>query len=308
MLDWTDRHCRSFHRLLSRRARLYSEMLTTGAILHGNRQQLLGFDPAEHPVALQLGGSDPRELAKAARIGEAFGYDEINLNLGCPSDRVQAGRFGACLMLEPRLVAEAIRAMRDAVQIEVTVKHRIGVDAVDSEEALLDFVGTLAEAGCRTFIVHARKAWLKGLSPKENREIPPLDPGRVRRLKASFPELNIVINGGILTLDEAEQHLSTLDGVMLGRAAYHNPWLLAEVDAKLFGERNPVQQRHEAMAALLPYIKNHLARGGRLHHISRHILGLYQGQPGARAWRRALGASGLGLTELLKAQEAIERL
>lgn len=307
MLDWTDRHCRYFHRLLTRKARLYSEMLTTGAILHGDRQRLLGFDPVEHPLALQLGGSDPRALAEAARIGAAWGYDEINLNLGCPSDRVQAGRFGACLMLEPRLVAEAIRAMRDAVQVEVTAKHRIGVDEVDSDAALVDFVGTLAEAGCRTFIVHARKAWLKGLSPKENREVPPLEPERVRRLKALFPRLTIIINGGILDLDEAECHLQHLDGVMLGRAVYHNPWLLAEVDSRLFGECNPIQQRHEVMAALLPYIKSHLTRGGRLQHISRHILGLYQGQPGARAWRRALSAPGIGFDELLQAQEMIER-
>lgn len=306
MLDWTDRHCRFFHRLMSHKARLYTEMLTTGAIIHGDRPRLLDFDATEHPIALQLGGSNPAELAQAAKIGEAWGYDEINLNLGCPSDRVQAGRFGACLMLEPRLVADSIKAMRDAVAIEISAKHRIGVDAQDSEQQLHDFVGTLAEAGCKTFIVHARKAWLKGLSPKENREIPPLDHGMVYRLKRAFPALNIILNGGIQSLDEAKDHLQYTDGVMLGRAAYHNPWLLAEVDARLFGTANPAQQRHEVMAALLPYMKQHLAQGGRLNHISRHILGLYQGQPGARRWRQRLSTPGLSLDTLLQAQMLIQ--
>lgn len=307
MLDWTDRHCRYFHRLLSRKARLYTEMLTTGAVIHGDRARLLDFDPSEQPLALQLGGSDPKELAEAARIGQAFGYAEINLNLGCPSDRVQAGRFGACLMLESGLVAEGIRAMREAVSIEVTVKHRLGVDEQDSEEQLQDFVGTLAEAGCITFIVHARKAWLKGLSPKENREIPPLDYGRVLRLKTAFPELRIIINGGIQSLDEAEPLLETLDGVMLGRAAYHNPWLLAEVDGRLFGDPNPLASCHEAMAAMLPYLERHLASGGRPNQVLRHILGLYLGQPGARRWRQALSTPGISLEDVVRAQALVQK-
>lgn len=305
MLDWSDRHCRYFHRLLSRKARLYSEMLTTGAVIHGDRARLLDFDPSEQPLALQLGGSDPKELAQAARIGQSFGYSEINLNLGCPSDRVQAGRFGACLMLEPQLVAEAIKAMRDAVEIEVTVKHRLGVDEQDSEQQLQDFVDSLADAGCRTFIVHARKAWLQGLSPKENREVPPLDYERVKRLKVAFPKLNIIINGGIQSLDEAESLLESLDGVMLGRAAYHNPWLLAGVDGHLFGEPNPFKQRHEVMAAMLPYLQRHLANGGRLNQVLRHILGLYLGQPGARRWRQALATPGIGLDDVIRAQALV---
>jgi tRNA-dihydrouridine synthase A len=305
MLDWTDRHCRYFHRLLSRKARLYSEMLTTGAVIHGDRARLLDFDPSEQPLALQLGGSDPKELAQAARIGQSFGYSEINLNLGCPSDRVQAGRFGACLMLEPQLVAEAIKAMRDAVEIEVTVKHRLGVDEQDSEQQLQDFVDSLADAGCRTFIVHARKAWLQGLSPKENREVPPLDYERVKRLKVAFPKLNIIINGGIQNLDEAGPLLESLDGVMLGRAAYHNPWLLAEVDGRLFGEPDPFKQRHEVMAAMLPYLQRHLANGGRLNQVLRHILGLYLGQPGARRWRQALATPGIGLDDVIRAQALV---
>lgn len=281
-------------------------MLTTGAVIHGDRARLLAFDPSEYPLALQLGGSDARELAQAARIGESFGYAEINLNLGCPSDRVQAGRFGACLMLEPALVAEAFGAMKEAVDIEVTVKHRLGVDDQDSEAFLQDFVGTLAEAGCRTFIVHARKAWLKGLSPKENREVPPLDYARVLRLKAFFPELKIIINGGIQSLDEAGPLLEHLDGVMLGRAAYHNPWLLAEVDSRLFGVPNPLSTRHEAMAALLPYLQRHLAGGGRLNQVLRHILGLYLGQPGARRWRQLLSTPGIGLEDVIRAQRLVQ--
>ena len=288
MMDWTDRHCRFFHRLLSARARLYTEMVTADAILHGDRDRLLGFSPEEHPVALQLGGSDRGRLAEAAAIGEGYGYDEINLNVGCPSDRVQEGRFGACLMAEPALVGECIAAMRARVAVPVTVKCRIGIDAQDSEADLERFVSAVAAAGCRTFIVHARKAWLDGLSPKENREVPPLDYGRVYRLKAAHPELKIVVNGGIGSLDEAEDHLAKVDGVALGRAAYQNPYLLAEVDRRLFGATDVAPSRRAAIEALIPYAGKHLAAGGRLNNVARHILGLYHGRPRARAFRRHL--------------------
>jgi len=288
MMDWTDRHCRFFHRQLSKRALLYTEMITAEAVLHGNRDRLLGFSPEEHPVALQLGGSDPARLAEAAAIGEGYGYDEINLNVGCPSDRVQEGRFGACLMAEPNLVADCIAAMRQRVAVPVTVKCRIGIDDQDSEADLERFVTTVAAAGCRTFIVHARKAWLDGLSPKENREIPPLDYGRVYRLKAAHPELEIVLNGGIASLDEAEAHLDEVDGVVLGRAAYQNPFLLAEVDRRLFGAGTEPRSRREVIERLLPYAGQHVRAGGRLNNIARHILGLYHGQPRARAFRRCL--------------------
>ena len=292
MMDWTDRHCRLFHRLLTRQALLYTEMVTADAIRHGDRDRLLGFDPAEHPVALQLGGSDPVKLAEAARIGEGYGYDEINLNVGCPSDRVQDGRFGACLMAEPRLVADCVAAMRQAVAVPVTVKCRIGIDDQDSEAALEAFVTAVAAAGCRTFIVHARKAWLKGLSPRENREVPPLDYDRVRRLKRAHPELEIVLNGGIATLEDARRHLDDFDGVMLGRAAYQTPYLLASVDRMIFGADQSDPTRGEVMAGLEPHIARHLAAGGRLNSVLRHVHGLYHGQPGARAFRRVLAEKG----------------
>ena len=292
MMDWTDRHCRVFHRLLTRRARLYTEMLTTGAILHGDRQRLLGFDPSEHAVALQIGGSDPVALAEAARIGADFGYDEINLNVGCPSDRVQDGRFGACLMAEPRLVADCVAAMKRAVTIPVTVKCRIGIDDQDPELALDTLARAVVEAGADVLIVHARKAWLNGLSPKENRDIPPLDYDRVYRLKAALPKLPVVINGGIASVAEAKRHLAHVDGVMLGRAAYHDPWRLLEVDPELFGEAAPFVDMKAAIAALMPYAEAHLARGGRLHAIARHLVGAFHGVPGARAFRRHLAEHG----------------
>jgi len=294
MMDWTDRHCRVFHRLMTRRARLYTEMLTTGAIIHGDRQRLLGFDSSEHPVALQLGGSDPRDLAAAAVIGEDFGYDEINLNVGCPSDRVQDGRFGACLMAEPELVAEGVAAMKRAVRIPVTVKCRIGIDDQDPEVALDVLARHVVAAGSDALIVHARKAWLNGLSPKENRDIPPLDYDRVYRLKAKMPDVPVIINGGIASLDEAKQHLAHVDGVMLGRAAYHDPWRLLAVDSGLFGERPPHAAMKDVFEAMTPYIERELAQGVRLHSITRHFVGAFHGVPGARAFRRHLAENGVG--------------
>ena len=286
MMDWTDRHCRYFHRLLSPHARLYTEMVTSPAVVHGDRRRLLGFDPSEHPVALQLGGSDPAELAEAARIGEGFGYDEINLNVGCPSDRVQSGRFGACLMREPDLVAECFAAMRDAVSIPVTVKCRLGVDDQDPEADLDRFVDRVRAAGCTVFVVHARKAWLQGLSPKENRDIPPLDYARVYRLKQRLPELTIVLNGGLDAFDDCLAALAEVDGIMLGRTAYHEPYRLAELEHAVYATPLPV--REDVIAAMRPYVEVHLAASDRLQHISRHLLGLFQGLPGARAWRRHL--------------------
>jgi tRNA-dihydrouridine synthase A len=293
MMDWTDRHCRMFHRLMTRRARLYTEMLTIGAIIHGDRQRLLGFDPSEHPVALQLGGSDPRDLAIAARIGEDFGYDEINLNVGCPSDRVKDGRFGACLMAEPGLVAEGVQAMKRTVRIPVTVKCRIGIDDQDPEVALDGLARDVVAAGCDALIVHARKAWLNGLSPKENRDIPPLDYDRVYRLKAAMPDVPVIINGGIAGLDEAQQHLRHVDGVMLGRAAYHDPWRLLSVDSELFGESAPHATMKQVFEAMAPYIERQLAQGVRLHSITRHFVGAFHGVPGARAFRRHLAENGV---------------
>ena len=290
MMDRTDRHCRFFHRVLSRHARLYTEMLTAGAVIYGDRDRLLGFDPVEHPVALQLGGSEPAMLAEAARIGERFGYDEINLNCGCPSDRVKKGRFGASLMAEPELVGRCLAAMREAVSVPVTVKCRVGVDDQD-DGALERFARTVhALSGVTVFIVHARKAWLKGLSPKQNREVPPLRYELAFRLKAERPDLCIVLNGGVSGLDEAEALLAdgTVDGVMLGRAAYSDPWLLADADRRLFGAENPVETRHEAVDALLPYAGRLAADGIRLHALARHVHGLFQGCPGARAFRRHL--------------------
>jgi tRNA-dihydrouridine synthase A len=288
MLDWTDRYCRYFLRLISRHTQLYTEMVTTGAILYGERARFLDFDPLEHPVALQLGGSEPDDLARCARLGEQWGYDEINLNVGCPSDRVQSGRFGACLMLTPHTVADGVKAMRDAVDIEVTVKHRIGVDEQDSYEALCNFVGTVAEAGCTIFIVHARKAWLQGLSPKENREIPPLSYATVHRLKRDFPSLTFVINGGIASLAEVEEQLAHVDGVIIGREAYHNPWILAEADRRIFGDDVPSPERQEIIQRLLPFVDRALSDGVPLNRITRHILGLFHGCPGARRFRRVL--------------------
>jgi tRNA-dihydrouridine synthase A len=288
MMDWTDRHCRVFHRQLSRHALLYTEMVTAPAIIHGKRDRLLGFDPAEHPVALQLGGSDPAELAQAARIGADYGYDEINLNVGCPSDRVQAGRFGACLMAEPELVAECVAAMRAVVGVPVTVKCRIGIDEQDSEADFSRFVETVASAGCSTFIVHARKAWLNGLSPKANRDMPPLDYDRVHRLKVARPDLTIILNGGLRTLEEAAAHLPQLDGVMLGRAAYQNPGLLMSVDERFFGAPPQIVDSVTPILAMLPYIERQLAAGEKLSSMTRHMIGLAQGIPGARAFRRQL--------------------
>jgi tRNA-dihydrouridine synthase A len=293
MMDWTDRHCRVFHRLITRRARLYTEMLTTGAIIHGDRQRLLGFDASEHPVALQLGGSSPRDLATCARIGEDVGYDEINLNVGCPSDRVKDGRFGACLMAEPALVAAGVDAMKRAVRIPVTVKCRIGIDDQDPEIALDLLARGIVAAGADALIVHARKAWLSGLSPKENRDIPPLDYGRVYRLKASLPDVPVIINGGIASLAEAKQHLGHVDGVMLGRAAYQEPWRLLAADPELFGEAAPQATMKDVFESMMPYIESQLALGTRLHSITRHFVGAFHGVPGARAFRRHLAENGV---------------
>jgi tRNA-dihydrouridine synthase A len=287
MMDWTDRHCRYFHRLLTRRTRLYTEMVTTGALLHGNVPRHLAFDETEHPVALQLGGSEASELARCAKLGAQWGYDEINLNCGCPSERVQRGAFGACLMAEPRLVADCVKAMVDAVDVPVTVKHRIGVDKVESYDFVRDFVGTVAESGCTVFLVHARNAWLKGLSPKENREVPPLRYDLVHRLKRDFPRLTIAINGGITTDDVVQQQLRDVDGVMIGREAYHHPWWLARWDAQYYGDAASGLQREEVEARMVAYMEREQAREGTpWHTIARHMMGLYNGLPGARRWRQ----------------------
>jgi tRNA-dihydrouridine synthase A len=293
MMDWTDRHCRAFHRHLSRRARLYTEMVTASAVLHGDRERLLGFDGLEHPVAVQLGGSEPAELAEAARICGDFGYDEVNINVGCPSDRVQNGRFGACLMREPALVGDCVAAMKAAVRVPVTVKCRIGVDDQDPEQALDALADAVLAAGADALVVHARKAWLQGLSPKENRDIPPLDYGRVHRLKARLPGVPVSINGGIATLEGARAQLAHVDGAMLGRAAYQDPGLLLAVDPELFGEPAPAADPFEVLDAFEPYVAARLAEGTRLHSITRHMLGLFNGRPGARAWRRHLATEGV---------------
>ncbi len=311
MMDWTDRHCRFFHRGLTRHALLYTEMVTADAVIHGDRQRLLGLSsPEEHPVALQLGGSDPAKLAEAARIGADFGYDEVNLNVGCPSDRVQEGRFGACLMAEPELVARCVAAMGRAVSVPVTVKCRIGIDDQDTEEDFQRFIDSVAEAGCRTFIVHARKAWLQGLSPKENREIPPLDYERVYRLKTARPELTVIINGGIASLDAAAAHLQHVDGVMLGRAAYQDPYILADADGRFFDHSATAAARRDVLMRLVPYIERHIAHGGRLNNITRHVLGLYHGRPRGRLFRRILSEDGMrpgaGPEVLLKALAVAE--
>ena len=286
MMDWTDRHCRYFHRLLSPHARLYTEMVTSPAVIHGDRERLLGFDRSEHPLALQLGGADPRELAAAAHIAAQYGYDEINLNVGCPSDRVQSGRFGACLMREPALVAECFAAMQEAVSIPVTIKCRLGVDAQDEYLDLQHFIEAVSAKGCTVFVVHARKAWLKGLSPKENRDVPPLNYQRVYQLKRDFPQLTVIINGGIDTVVDVQNHLQHVDGAMLGRVAYHEPYRLAELELALYG--TPLPAREQVIGRMRPYIESHLDAGGKLQHISRHMLGLFQGLPGARRWRRHL--------------------
>ncbi len=291
-MDWTDRHCRFFWRLMTKHARLYTEMVTTGALLHGDVRRHLVFDGAEHPVALQLGGSDPAELAQCTRLGQDWGYDEINLNCGCPSDRVQNGRFGACLMAEASLVRDCVAAMVDVASVPITVKHRIGIDHQESYGELCDFVGTVADGGCQVFLVHARKAWLQGLSPKQNREIPPLNYEWVYQLKKDFPALTIVINGGIDSLEACQQHLQAVDGVMLGRAAYQRPWLLSQVDPLLFNEPSPVHRRHQVIDAYAAYIERMLARetehGLRLNHMTRHVLGLFQGEVGGKQFRRML--------------------
>jgi len=288
MMEWTDRHCRYFLRLISKRTFLYTEMVTAEAVLYGDRERVLGFDPAEHPLALQLGGSDADKLAQAAKIGADFGYDEINLNVGCPSDRVQSGRFGACLMAEPALVGACVAEMVASSGLPVTVKCRIGIDDQDAEESLDRFIDEVARAGCASFIVHARKAWLKGLSPKENRDVPPLDYGRVHRLKKRRHDLEIILNGGIESFAAAKAELAHVDGVMLGRAAYADPYLLAEVDGEIFGEERPVPSRLDVLDAFRPYVEDQLRRGVRLNAMMRHILGLFHGQPRARAFRRHL--------------------
>ncbi|TBX27873.1 tRNA-dihydrouridine synthase A [Roseovarius sp. JS7-11] len=290
MMDWTDRHCRYVHRLMSSHALLYTEMVTAPAVIHGDRDRLLGFSTPEHPVALQLGGSDPAQLADATRIAGDYGYDEVNLNVGCPSDRVQSGSFGAILMEQPRLVADCVAAMIAASPVEVTVKCRIGVDEQVPEQVLPDFLRIVSDAGVNRFTIHARKAWLQGLSPKENRDIPPLDYPLVHRMKADFPHLHLSINGGITTLDEAEEHLATgMDGVMIGRAAYHTPAdVLLEADQRIFGATTPPKTAHQVAEEMLPYIEAHLAAGGRLNQITRHMLGLFAGRPGARHWKRIL--------------------
>ena len=288
MMDCTDRHARYFLRLLSKHALLYTEMVTTGAVIHGDRDYLLGFDSREHPIALQLGGSDPNDLALCAQIGQDWGYDEINLNVGCPSDRVQSGRFGACLMAEPELVRDCVVTMREAVSIPVTVKTRIGIDEKDSYEELHQFVKIVAEGGCEVFIFHARKAWLQGLSPKENREIPPLKYDWVYRIKADFPHVHVSINGGVKTLDAVAEHLKHVDGVMVGREAYANPYMMAGLDRRFWSEEYDLPTRHQILDHYLPYIEKQLSQGRRLHQMTRHIVGLFQGVPGARAWRRHL--------------------
>lgn len=288
MMEWSDTHCRSFWRILTKKTVFYSEMVTTGALIHGDRKRFLDFNASEHPLALQLGGSDPKALAECARIAEDWGYDEVNLNCGCPSDRVQNNMIGACLMAEPQLVAECIASMQAAVKIPVTIKHRIGIDDMEDYAGLVNFVSTVADTGCKTFIVHARKAWLKGLSPKENREIPPLQYDKVAQLKKDYPDLEIIINGGITTLEQSLNLLNEVDGVMLGREIYHNPYLLAEVDQTIYGINTPIVTREQVIEAFMAYAEEQLHQGVRLNYMTRHILGLYQGMPGARRFRRVI--------------------
>ena len=303
MLDWTDRHCRFFHRLLTQHAVLYTEMVTSGAILYGNAERHLSFNDEEHPVALQLGGSEPEDMSRCAVIGQQYGYDEININVGCPSERVQRGAFGACLMAEPELIARCVSAMQREVDVPVTVKNRIGIDDQEDYAGLHHFVETVAASDCKTFIVHARKAWLKGLSPKQNREVPPLRYELVYRLKQDFPELEILINGGIKSLEDSKQHLEHVDGVMIGREAYQNPWMLSEVDQVIYGATSPAVERDEVIEALMTYVELQQEQGVWLNHMSRHVLGLFQGLPGARKWRRHISENahkpGAG-TEVIK--------
>lgn len=312
MMEWSTSDCRTFWRLLTKNAVLYSEMVTTGALLHGDKARFLDYNACEHPLALQLGGSNPKDLAECSKIAEDWGYDEVNLNCGCPSDRVQNGMIGACLMAEPELVAECIAAMQRAVKIPVTVKHRIGIDDMEDYEGLVKFVSTIAKTGCNTFIVHARKAWLKGLSPKENREVPPLQYDKVYQLKQDFPHLEIIINGGITTLEQSQQLLAHVDGVMLGREAYANPYLLAEVDQQIYGTSNPVISRNEVMIGFIAYCEEQLAKGTRLNHLTRHILGLYHGLPRARQFRRILSEQahkpGAGIEVLQQALEVLNEV
>lgn len=312
MMDWSDRHCRYFWRQLTRRAPLYTEMVTTGALIHGDRERFLFFRAEEHPVALQLGGSDPADLARCARWAQDFGYDEVNLNCGCPSDRVQSGAFGACLMAQPERVADGVAAMRDACDLPVTVKHRIGIDDMQHYENMLAFIDPVAKAGCGTFIVHARKAWLQGLSPKQNRDIPPLNYDWVYRLKRDFPTLEIIINGGIRDFEACSTHLAHVDGVMLGREAYQNPWLLSQVDSHFYGDSDPVTTPLAVVDRMLPYIDRELASGTALKHITRHMMGLFTGRPGARRFRRHLsenahrpGAEGRVLQEAVQAMQGV---
>ena len=311
MMDCTDRHDRYLLRLISRHTRLYTEMITTAALRHGDAARLLAYDPCEHPLAVQLGGSDPRELAECARVVAAQGYDEINLNVGCPSARVKAGRFGVCLMLEPALVARCVAVMVEATTLPVSVKTRIGVDRRDSQQALVDFVGTVAAGGCRTFIIHARKAWLDGLSAKENRTVPPLRYDRVRALKTNFPQLEIILNGGIQTLAEARAHLNAVDGVMIGRAAYRDPYLLAFADREIFGDNHPIPSRHDVIEQFFPYLERELANGARFNALARHTVGMFHGEPRARAWRRHLSEhghkAGAGVEVLQAALEKVPR-
>jgi tRNA-dihydrouridine synthase A len=304
MMDWTDRHCRKFHRLLTRHARLYTEMVTTGALIHGNQPRHLDFNREEHPLALQLGGSDANDLAVCAKLGEKWGYDEINLNCGCPSERVQRGSFGACLMAEPQLVADCVKAMVDAVSIPVTVKHRIGIDAREDYDFVRDFVGQVADAGCTVFIAHARIAILKGLSPKENREVPPLKYDYVYKLKRDFPHLKIVINGGIETAERTREHLLHVDGVMIGREAYHNPYWLASWDREFYGDDHDVPSREEVEETMIEYANQEVTKGSSRHAVMRHMVGLYKGLSGARAWRRKL--TGAGIERVAKILESAE--
>ncbi|RDH83013.1 MAG: tRNA dihydrouridine(20/20a) synthase DusA [endosymbiont of Galathealinum brachiosum] len=309
MLDWTDRHERFFLRLISQHTLLYTEMITTGALIHGDRSRHLDFNYEEHPVAIQLGGSDPVDLAECAKMSEDHGYDEINLNVGCPSNRVQSGMFGACLMAKPKLVAECVAAMQDVVDIPVTVKHRIGIDENETVEELFEFVEVVAKSGCKSFIVHARKAWLNGLSPKQNRDIPPLRYDVVHLLKQTMPELEIIINGGICDLDTAENQLKYIDGIMMGREVYHNPYILAEVDQRFYQSETPVLSRQQIMELMFPYVEKELAKGLRLHTMTRHILGLYNGLPGAKKWRRFLSENATkreaGIDVLYKSLECL---
>ncbi len=310
MMDWSDTHCRYFWRLLTQKAVLYSEMVTSGALIHGDKKRFLEFNQCEHPLALQLGGSNPDDLALCARIAEDWGYDEVNLNCGCPSDRVQNNKIGACLMAEPGLVADCIAKMQNAVSIPVTVKHRIGIDNQDDYQDMAKFVSTIASTGCNTFIVHARKAWLKGLSPKENREIPPLDYEKVFQLKNEFPQLNIIINGGITNLEQSAHLLKNLDGVMIGREAYSNPYILAQVDQQLFSVEKPTISREDVFEQFIEYCAENLAKGIKLSHMTRHILGLFQGQAGARSFRRVLSEKAprhdAGIEVLVEAYNAIK--